>query len=82
MGFVIRGKIILFRRVLVLLQLWMVVDRREGQIRLLHRNCSSSKPSNSIIKDVEDDRSDIEDYGNVDDDPSEISDSHSIDGLQ
>ncbi|GJS91593.1 reverse transcriptase domain-containing protein [Tanacetum coccineum] len=28
------------------------------------------------------DRSDIEDYGNVDDDPSEISDSHSIDGLQ
>ncbi|GJR02221.1 hypothetical protein Tco_0525205 [Tanacetum coccineum] len=58
-------------RVLILLALWVVVDRREGQIRLLHRNCSSSKP-----------RSDIEDYGNVDDDPSEISDSHSIDGLQ
>ncbi|GJR15018.1 hypothetical protein Tco_0797670 [Tanacetum coccineum] len=70
------------KRVLILLQLWVVVDRREGKIRLLHKNCSSSKPSNSIIKDVEDDRSDIEDCGNVDDDPSKISDSHSIYGLQ
>ncbi|PWA91394.1 DDT domain-containing protein [Artemisia annua] len=35
--------------------------------------------SNSIIKDAEDDQSDLEDCGSVDDDPNDISNSHNID---
>ncbi|PWA84846.1 DDT domain-containing protein [Artemisia annua] len=35
--------------------------------------------SNSIIKDAEDDQSDLEGCGSVDDDPNDISNSHNID---
>ncbi|GJT01977.1 DDT domain-containing protein [Tanacetum coccineum] len=61
----------------------LISSMLSSDITLFEKISSSSYRlrSNAIIKDAEDDQSDLEDYGSVDDDPNDTSNSHNIDDL-
>nr|GEX19275.1 DDT domain-containing protein [Tanacetum cinerariifolium] len=61
----------------------LISSMLSSDITLFEKISSSSYRlrSNAIIKDAEDDQSDLEDCGSVDDDPNDTSNSHNIDDL-